>query len=520
MDAGDQQRIVATLAGDDRPPTGAFWRHIVVLVLLQVAVGAVYLGTVPRFFNDEAWEASLGHSLAYEGRLRHGFIEGWGGMHVHFVQNQVVLPFVTAGVYRAAGFSILTSRAASLLVSAIAVVCIYGAMRRLFGARQAFWIAAATIAHPWFFEISRRVRPEIYFVALAAGATWCWLRSATDAPRRSAAATGILAGLAALAHPTGGVLCVSLGAAAVIWLRSAGTLRRLAWAAGGAVLAVLPYVVYVVWACGHPEVNFLEQMRGGQPIAGVSLAGALDREAQRWGRFFLWPLGAPLAGVMLLAWLAAWRRSSRADKMLATAIAVFALAMPFTTVNVTSRYLVGLAPLFVALLVRLVARIAGTLGQRPGRARLVGAASVVVVYTAISAGAIGLMFHRLRGADFTRVVDRIASVTGSEDRVIGDLAFWMSKGKLNYGPFPLTHEWVQTVDMVRPHGFRYAVRAAWRFGTSHGVSVPPEKMPDWRDEKDRAIDDICRQFGRKVDAFRDPHFGPIEIYELDWSASP
>ena len=479
MDAGDPQRTAPTLAGDGRS-SGSFRRHVVVLVLLQAVVGAVYLGTVPRFFNDEAWEASLGHSLAVEGRLRHGFIEGWGGMHVHFVQSQVVLPFVTAAVYRIAGFSIFTTRAASLMVSVIAVVCIYGAMRRLFGARQAFWIAALTVAHPWFFEISRRVRPEIYFVALAAGALWCWLRSETEAPRRSAAATGILAGLAVLAHPTGGVLCVSLGVAAMIWLRGAGTVRRLAWVAGGAVLAVLPYVVYVVWACGHPEVNFLEQMRGGQPIGGFSVADSLGREAQRWGRFFVWPFGAPLAGIMLLAWLAAWRRSSGAEKMLATAVVLFALAMPFTTVNPTSRYLAGLSPLFVAMLVRLVARIAGTSSQRSERIRLVGAASVVVMYTAISAGAIGLMVHRLRGADFERVIDRIASVTGSEDRVLGDLAFWMGTGKLNYGPFPLTDEWVQTVDMVRPVGFRYAVRAAWRFGTSHGISIPPETMPDWR----------------------------------------
>jgi len=489
---------------------------MVVLVLLQAAVGAIYLGTVPRFFNDEAWEASLGHSLAYEGRLRHGFIEGWGGMHVHFVQNQVVLPFVTAAAYRIAGFSILTSRAASLMVSMLAVVCIYGAMRRLFGARQAFWIAALTIAHPWFFEVSRRVRPEIYFLALAAGALWCWVRSATDAPRRSAAGAGVLAGLAVLAHPTGGVLCASLGVAAGICLRSAGTARRLAWVVGGGVLAVLPYAVYVMWACGHPDVNFLEQMRGGQPMGGFSLLDSLGREARRWGGFFLWPRGAPLAGIMLLAWLGAWWRSSRAEKMPATAIGLFALAMPFTTVNPTSRYLAGLSPLFVALLIRLVARIAGTSSQQAGRARLVGAAGVVVVYATLSAGAIGLMVHRLRGADFERVIDRVASVTGSEDRVLGDLAFWMGTGTLNYGPFPLTHEWVQTVDMVRPMGFRYAVRAAWRFGTSHGISTPPETMPDWRDEKDRAIDDICRRFGRKVDEFRDPHFGPIEIYELDW----
>lgn len=72
-------------------------REVVILALAQLGLGLIYLKTVPRFYNDEPWEASLGYSLAYEGVLRHGIIEGWGGIHVRFVQNQVIQPFVSGG---------------------------------------------------------------------------------------------------------------------------------------------------------------------------------------------------------------------------------------------------------------------------------------------------------------------------------------------------------------------------------------------------------------------------------------
>lgn len=486
------------------------------LLVLQLALGLVYLKTVPRFFNDEAWEASIGHSLAAEGSLRHGIIEGWGGMHVKFVQNQVVLPFVTAAIYRVAGFGIVTSRLASVLMSLLAVAGVYGAMRRWFGDTQGFWISLATVLHPWFFEISRRVRPEIYFIALAMAAVWCWLHPA----RRAAwpAAAGLLAGLAGLAHPTGLVLVFAVGAAMLICRRRPGRGRACAWAAAGFVLAVAPYVLYVLHATADPRVSFFVQMGGGKGILTACPAAVLAGELKRWGSFFRWPTGAPLAALLLLAWLAAWWRSSRADKTIATAVVLFAAAMPFTTVNLTSRYLIALVPLLAALLVRLVVRLAGAEPQRRPWRVACGLAAALL-YAGMGAGAISLMLWRLRSADLTRPLDRVARVTGREGRVFGEMVFWMGRERYRYGPFPLRYDgkWIQTVEMVRRHRFDYAVRTAWWFSTSHGVADPPQSMPADRPARaDRVIDEVCRRYGTKVAEFRDRDFGPIEVYRLNW----
>lgn len=99
-------------------------RHVLILIAAQLAIGLPYLRTVPRIYIDDAWETSLGRCLAYEGVLRHGIIEGWGGIHVRFVQDQMIQPLVLAALYRVFGFGMLVSRVASVLVGAAAIVAV------------------------------------------------------------------------------------------------------------------------------------------------------------------------------------------------------------------------------------------------------------------------------------------------------------------------------------------------------------------------------------------------------------
>ena len=115
--------------------------YIFVLVVLQTILGLACLEGVPRIYVDEAWDSALGYNLARTGSLRHPFIEGFGGMNVHFVQNRVVLPLVCAAIYKVAGYSVLTSRLASVIFAILAVVSLYTVMQRWFGEKQALWRA-------------------------------------------------------------------------------------------------------------------------------------------------------------------------------------------------------------------------------------------------------------------------------------------------------------------------------------------------------------------------------------------
>lgn len=493
-------------------------RDIVILIVLQVALGLAYLETVPRIYIDEVWDSSLGYNLAYRGALKHPFVEGLGGMHIHFVQNRVVLPLVCAAIFKVAGYSISTSRIGSLLFGALAVVSLYAVMRRWFGEKQAFWIGLATVIHPWFFEVSRRARPEIYYTALALTFLWLMMLFFDSGSRRTAFFAGVLAGLLGLTHPTGLILVFPIAWAVILWLSSKPIGRLIQWASVGFVVVILPYIIYVFWATQNPEVSFMGQMQSPM-LHRLFLHG----EIIRWKSFFQWPKGAPLAIIMLVSWIVAWYRSSAADKTLATIIALFVLILPFATVNPTSRYLVAITPFFSALMVRLVWRImagGGVIWQNWYKSKFVISAGIVSIYVLMCIVAISIMFYRLRGADFGRVIDRVASVVGPESRVYGTAIFWVGHERYRYGPCLITYEpirFMQSINMVRKHSFDYAVRTAWLFESPTGIAVAPYSMPAFR--KDCLIDRVCKIFGTKIDEFRDPYYGPVEIYKLNWDKS-
>jgi hypothetical protein len=253
---------------------------------------------------------------------------------------------------------------------------------------------------------------------------------------------------------------------------------------------------------------------------GMLYKSLLHGEINRWKSFLQWPQGAPLAAIMLVSWILAWYRSTAADKALATIIILLALTLPFATVSPTARYLVAITPFFGALMVRLIWRVTagkGVILQNWYKLRFAISVGTAVIYLSTCITFIGLMFYCLRGADFTRVINRVASVVGPESRVYGDPIFWVGHAQYQYGPYPITYEDTHLADAikkVRKHNFDYAVRTSWLIAPPNGFRKPPEVMPTFRDD---VLDDwVCRIFGTKIDEFRDPYYGPIEIYKLNW----
>jgi hypothetical protein len=490
-------------------------RNIVVIIVLQTALGLVYLKTAPRVYYDDIVESSYGRSLAYTGTIRDEVSEGYGGMEFHYVQPRIILPLVCAVIFKVAGYSIVTARIGSLIFGVLAIVALYAIMRHWFGEKQAIWIAVTTIIHPWFFEISRRCRSEIYCTALAIAALWCVVHWLDTNSRRAAFLAGALAALAGLAHPTGLILDFAIAAAVFIWLRTKTTWRLVLWAFLGFVTAILPYIIYVLLCIQDPRVSF-----SGQVVPQLLHKLWLTGEIYRWKNFLQGSKGIPLAGIMLASWLLAWYRSTTGDKVFATIIGLFCLVLPFASVNTAGRYLAVLTPFFSALLVRLVWRIMadhGILLYNRYKLRFVASVGIAAIYVSICVTGISLMFYHLRGADFDRVLDRIVMVVGKEDRVYGEPLLWLGHGRYRYGPYPRdfsVYPWRPTIDMIRKHHFDYAIRSAWTFGSSYGVASPPADMPNFR--PDNMIDQVCKQFGTKVAEFRDPYFGPFEIYKLDW----
>ncbi|MFZ0033616.1 MAG: glycosyltransferase family 39 protein [Sedimentisphaerales bacterium] len=490
-------------------------RDIVILVVLQIILGSVYISCVPRIHVDEVWDSSLGYNLAHQGTLKHPFVEGFGGMHINFIQNRVVLPLVCAAIFKVVDYSIATSRIGSVLFGALAVVSLYAVIRRWFGEKQAFWTGLAAVINPWFFEASRRARPEIYYTALALVFLWLLVIFFDSGSRRSAFFAGVFAGLSSLAHPTGLIMVFIISSVVIVWQRGKLLRRLIPCATMGFAITVLPYIIYVFRAIRNPQVSFTEQMQ-----IGMLHTLLLHGEIGRWKSFLQWPKGAPLAIIMLVSWILAWYRSTAADKVLATIIVFLAMTLPFASVSPTAQYLVAITPFLSALVVRLIWRVTegnGVIWRNWYNFRFAIGVGTAVIYLSICVTFIGLMFYCLRGADFTRVINRVASVVGPEGRVYGDPVFWVGHDRYRYGPYLITYEDIllkDAIKMVRKHNFDYAVRTAWLIAPPIGFGRLPDVMPKFRDS---CIGDwVCRIFGTKINEFRDPYYGPIEIYKLNW----
>jgi 4-amino-4-deoxy-L-arabinose transferase-like glycosyltransferase len=502
------------LRSETPPRRRATAAHLAILTLAQLALAVPWLSSVPRFYDDEAWHGSVAYELSRSGRLRHPILVGWGGIDQHLVHDMVVLPIFSAPVYRMTGFDVATARLPSVAMSVLALWAVYAFGRRLLTSRAALAATLATAAHPWFFEISRRVRPEIYYLALGLAGAWGLTAALQTGRRRWAFLGGAAMGLAATAHPTGLLLGASLAAGLLIWLGRPWALRVLGWATLGGACVLASFAAYVLWAQAQsPQVSFVEQMKGTHELFAGGASNMIRGELGRWREFLgLW-YGAPLAAVLAMAMAAAWWRSTRGDKAVATAIVLYALSM-FVTSNFAARYLAPVVPLFAVLTVRLLARL--TAGGRSLRVWPRAAAGVLAAaYLAVSAGGIGLMLWRLHNADLRPLLNRIMAAAPGDSRIYGHMMLWMHPSR-RCEPSPIDNHWQTTADMLRQWRFEYIVRFGWDWRSSHGVAQPPRTMPPLGKGHIPAIEASCLQYGALVESLWDDHFGAVEIYRMDW----
>jgi uncharacterized membrane protein len=497
-----------------------WWQIVAITGLLQFGFGLIFLGSVPRLFNDEAWEASLGHSLAFEGKIRTQVMTGCGGMDIALLQNRIILPLVCGVIFKWIGFSISAARLGSVIFSVVALCFTCMVMRRWFGRWQAVCVGGLTILNPWFFDIGRRTRPEIYYLAMAMVGLYFLDLVIENKSRKTSCLAGVFAGLACLAHPTGCVLIAAIAAAMLLWNRNPLLISALPWIAMGLLLTFIPFGVYVLHSSDPPRVGFMGQMMACRKVAlEQDWIGLISAEKRRWMLFFKWPIGLPAALLLGSAWAASWFGRSNKDKVAAGTLIFFAIAMPFSTSANFARYLAVLVPFMNATLVRLAERLWQTTSQGEGGQGGLKKVCILVIcgaYGVAAAGATLMHFPRLHGADFNPVLERIGAVVGPESRVYGRTLLWLGRDHYRYGPFfgyDPTLSWEDIYLKVREYEFDYAVRSAMNFDSSRSFAIAPKTMPPFRDDP---IDHLCKSYGTQVDAFVDPYFGPFEVYKLEW----
>ena len=490
--------------------------HLFLLCVFQFLLSAFYLGSVPRFCGDEAWDASLGSELAQTGVLRHPFIHNFGGMDVYFIQPRVLLPIICAGVFKFTGYSIIFSRLPSLLLGVLSVIAFYHIAEKFFGSKQSFFMTLALIINIWFWINSRRCRPEIYYTAITLLFLWLVISYFRHNSILTAFAAGITVALACLTHPNGLLIIVSISIAWIVWKEKPHLLKFIIWALAGFVLTILPYVIYAFWASGQPNVSFLRQNQ-----VDLLYNSVISREIVRWRSFFQLPFGIPMALVMFAGWLAAWWKSTAEDKFAATIVAVYIVVLPLFSVNQFPDYLVVTIPFFGILVVRMVYRLHEfTCFDNSKKLYWAVKSAIILIYIISSLPPVMLLLYKQHDADFNRVIDEVPKIVGPKARVHADPVFWVGHDRYIYGPYLVTYDAVMLRDALQwaySQSFDYVIRTSWDYGRPpQGFKKIPSKMPDLNDS---LSDILCKRFGTKVYEFYNEQYGPVEIYKLNWSTA-
>jgi hypothetical protein len=489
--------------------------HILILCCIQLLTGLLFIGSVPRIYIDEAWDASIGYELMETGFMRHPFIKNFGGMDVHFVQPRVILPIVCAGVFKIAGYSVAASRLPSLFMGILAIIALYYIANNLIGSRQSFFVCLATIIYPWFWVNCRRCRPEMYYTAIALLFLCVVISFIRREHAMKALLAGILAGLAALTHPNGIIILFAIIASWLMWERKRNLIKFIIYSFIGFVITILPYLLYLHSSLKDSGVSLSEQLNLSPIYSSV-----LSMEMVRWKSFFQFPLGVPIAILIFVSWCAAWWKSSTKDKFLASVVAIYVLALPIVSQNCIPDYCVVIIPFMVMLIFRLLSRLEEFNFLVNSKKLLIASkVAVVFVYVVTSVPAIFLMLYVQRGADFNCVVNEVSKVVDSKGKVFGDPVFWVGHDKYVYGAYYVGNEYVTAKDVMQwayQQSFDYVVRTSWDAGRPpQGFRKVPNKI---RQLGNNTFGDIlCKKVGSKIYEFYNDQYGPIEIYKLDWS---
>jgi 4-amino-4-deoxy-L-arabinose transferase-like glycosyltransferase len=496
-------------------PNRVRFKYLFLICALHLLLGAFFLGTVPRIYLDETWDASLAHELCDTGVLRHPFIQNFGGMEIYFVQPRIILPIICAGVFKIFGYSIAISRMPSLLMGILAAISLYHIAEYFFGSKQGFFAGLLTIIYPWFWNDCRHCRPEIYYTAFGLLFLWLVISYFQRSRALMAIIAGLTAALASLSHPNGLIFIIAISICWIIWKEIPHFIKFAVWASAGFVLTILPYVFYVFWAVRHPGVSLLEQLQTD------SLGGSLvHKEIVRWSSFFQLPFGIPIAFIMFTAWLMAWWKSAIEDKFIAAVPAIYVLSLPLLSVNCIPEYLVVVIPFLSMLIVRLMYRLREfTYLANSRRMYYIAKYAIILIYVSTSLTPIMILLYMQRKADFNIVVNKVAKVIGPDARLYADPIFWVGHDRYIYGPYLSSVDIMTSkkdlLEWAYSESIGYVARTAWGITPPRGFQKPSDKMPKFRP---RWIADVlCEAVGVKVYEFYDEYYGPVEIYKLDWS---
>lgn len=509
---------------------------------LPLAIGLLSIGlfvlfsiwrlqTLPPVYEDEPWQASTAYKLAREGIFGSDLFAGWNGMEQHYYGFLPLHPLILAGVFKLFGEGLLQTRLEAVAASSLTLVLTLLLARRLFGAWTAALALGLLLLVRWtgttyiqvtgipFLDLARIARYDVIVPIFGLGALLAYL-SARDRGGWRYGLTGLLAGLAGLAHVYGLFWIAVLGVL-VIWDGALGGRRRaLVWLAGGAVLPWLPYLAYVLsdlpeWRAqvsGYADrfglldprfylSNLLEEPRRYGPGLGPPGLAWLTRPGV-WALLLVVP--ASVAGLV-------WRGLRRGDRA-ARVIAVPAVLLPVLFALLLRLKLVNYTLTFLPVLA-IAAAWGLVMGVEWLRARrswpVLGLGALLGLAVVLEGLARLISFGAYPATPYPTFIARVHQAVPAGARVVGLHNYWFGFEDTDYRSFVVPLAWLDPGGLPLDQGLDRL--------------APDFVLLDDRMESFLRDDPVARagldawlaaHAARLVDQVQDPTYGGVQIFTV------
>lgn len=491
-----------------------------------LALAFAYASRYPTFI-DEAWFSNPAYELSRGSGLGTSLLSGWLRIDEHTYWQPPLQFLLLAGSFKVLGLSLLSARLVSIAAAVVAVAATYLLARRVYGERTASLAALLLAVNSLFFFTATQARMDITAAALTSLAVLAAVIALDTGRTRWFAASGVLGGLALLAHPNGGL---GLAAVAVIILLFAERWRPLIPAlvslALGVLATLLPYAIFIA----QDPAAFWDQVRFNMVRSSFDDGLLLDRLAKEAERYQALIAKQQLPALLLfaLASVAVIWRGSRNERAILTAAAVHLLLFALLVDNPTFRYFVIVLPFFSILLAGRTLQTTGWLRQRThlldgARLRRLAAASLIpcalLLFLLFNLAATLFVLGRYRSYSEDAILAQMQQELPNGGSVLATGNFWFGFVDRQFYDFrllPLAESWYIDLD----DGSQLSHPS---YGETLALLRPDIVILDEKNlEEWPALNDHLRALvdaqGEKLWETTEPrYYGKIEAYRVRWS---
>jgi 4-amino-4-deoxy-L-arabinose transferase-like glycosyltransferase len=469
--------------------------------------------TVPllshRWVEDESWQCIPAYALLKEGRIRNPTFAGTDSEYKVCVKPPGHT-FLLLPTFRWLGVGVWQARLPSILAGLGVVILTFLLGSELAGPNVGVLSAWLVATDNFLFLAARTARPEVFVAFCGLLAALPVLRSQDSRSAAAGLCSGLAVGAAMLFHPNGVAMAVGIAGLLLAQDGAAFWRDRRVWSFGMTVVAVaMGFLIWTHSTPAHAEAFASTYSRAEK----VPLLTKLRQESLRYSDYLgisnlrlrvatRLPLRAHIAAVILAAFgVLAWKNHRALTVLLILAIPY--LLWFVYEINKTSRYFAILAPIFA---VAVAAAAAALVAHRKSRL-IVIAACLLFGLSQLAGNA--FLLYKSRSSSYGTVQRELRQLIPPGSSVYGAITFWMALHDYTYYSYDRM-PFKYAIAQRRPEYLILNDRVMVR-GMGWGLD-------DWAALRTEA-NEFARNRGRLVGFVRNPFYGELEIYRIDYTSS-